>query len=60
MSSLSAGESDDEYINADTDDLEPGIYFVLISADYEKDVEESNENNNIYSNINFRFTVTAP
>ena len=60
VSSLSAGESDDEYINADTDDLTPGIYFVLISADYEKDVDESDETNNIYSNINFRFTVTAP
>ena len=32
----------------------------LISADYEKDVEESDETNNVYSNINFRFTVTAP
>ena len=60
VSSLSAGESDDEYINADTDDLSPGTYFVLISADYEKDVEESDETNNVYSNVNFRFTVTAP
>ena len=60
VSSLSAGASDDESINADTDDLDPGIYFVFIVADYEKDVEESNETNNTYSNINFRFTVTAP
>ena len=60
VSSLSAGESDDEYINADTDDLVPGIYFVLISADHDEDVEESDETNNIYSDVNFRFTVTAP
>ena len=60
VSSLSAGESDDESINADTDDLEPGTYYVLIEADYEKDVEESNETNNIYAKLNFRFTVTAP
>ena len=60
VSSLSAGRSDDVYIYADTDDLTPGIYFVLISADYEKDVEESDETNNVYSNISFRFTVTAP
>ena len=60
VSSLSSGESDDEYINADTDDLDPGTYFVLIQADYEKDVTESDETNNIYAKTNFLLTITAP
>ena len=60
VSSLDPGESDDEYVYIDTDDLEPGIYFVMIKADYEGDVTESNESNNVYSGINFRFVVTAP
>ena len=60
VSSLSSGESDDEYINADTDDLDPGTYFVLIQADYEKDVTESDETNNIYAKINFLLTITSP
>ena len=60
VSSLSSGESDDEYINADTDDLDPGTYFVLIQADYEKDVTESDETNNIYAKINFLLVITAP
>ena len=60
VSSLDAGESDSESDYIDTDDLELGRYFVLIKADDDGDVTESNENNNTYSGTNFYFTVAAP
>ena len=60
VNSLNPGSSDSEYDYIDTDDLELGTYLVLIKADYDNRVAESDENNNVYSGVNFRFTVTAP
>ena len=60
VNSLNPGSSDSEYDHIDTDDLELGTYLVLIKADYDNRVAESDENNNVWSGVNFRFTVTAP
>ena len=58
VSSLSAGASSDENEYLDTDDLEVGTYTVIVEADYEGDVDESNESNNTHSSL--QLTVTAP
>ena len=60
VSSLRAGSEDDEYHRFYTSDLDLGNHCIGVVADYEKDVDESDENNNTYTSLDLCFTVTAP
>ena len=60
VSSLRAGREDGEYHRFYTSDLALGNHCIGVLADYEEDVDESNENNNTYSSLDLCFTVTAP
>ena len=60
VSSLRAGREDGEYHRFYTSDLALGNHCIGVVADYEEDVDESNENNNTYSSLDLCFTVTAP
>ena len=60
VSSLRAGREDGEYHRFYTSDLALGNHCIGVVADYEEDVDESNESNNTYSSLDLCFTVTAP
>ena len=60
VSSLDANESDDEYYNISTSNLTPGAHCIAVRADYEEEVVESDETNNLYTSLDLCFFVTAP
>ena len=60
VSSLDANESDDEYDNISTSNLTPGAHCIVVRADYEEEIVESDETNNLYYPSDLCFAVTAP